>query len=76
MRRYDGEPGWRRLTVRTGIATPIVIYNNREDSRLFVPKLHEVGTALNFAHPWARGLFGLMVALPLLAVVLFVLMVP
>lgn len=34
-----------------------LFYKNRDDPRLWVPKIIGIGTTLNFAHPWAWPVF-------------------
>jgi uncharacterized membrane protein len=44
------------------------VYSSEQDSRLVVPKRNRImGWTLNFAHPGARFLFGLLLAAALLA---------
>jgi uncharacterized membrane protein len=45
-------------------------YSDPENPSLWVPKLVGVGYTLNFAHPWAWPMMGLILLLPLGAIVL------
>ncbi len=43
-------------------------YSNRSDARLWVPKLSGMGWTVNFAHPWAWPVMGLILAVAVLAI--------
>jgi uncharacterized membrane protein len=49
-----------------------IIYKNRDDARLWVPKISGLGYTLNFAHPWAWPILIAIVAIPLLVVIVVV----
>lgn len=46
-----------------------IFYKNRDDARLWVPKIFGVGVTINFAHPWAWPVFLAMTLLPIACVI-------
>lgn len=52
-----------------------LLYRNPEDPRLWVPKLVGIGWTLNFAHPTAWLVLGLLL-LPALVVLISVIVIP